>query len=245
MKNLIGKKAFVTAAAQGIGLATVMAFAKRGATVIAADINTEKLSELQGIDGVTLHSLDMLDRTEIHKTANKFGAIDVLVNCVGYVHHGTILDCSEADWAHAWDLNVTSMYRLIRAFLPSMLQNGGGSIINVASVVSNIKAAPDRLAYGTTKAAVIGLTKSVARDFIKDGIRCNAICPGTVHTPSWEGRVNNAENPEKARKDFIARQPMGRLGTAEEIAGAALYLASEEAAYLTGTSLIIDGGMSL
>ena len=181
--------------------------------------------------------LDVNNLQAIQQLAKEKGAVDVLFNCAGFVHHGSILDCEESDWEFSFDLNVRSMYRMIKAFLPAMLESGGGSIVNMSSVASSVKGLPNRFVYGASKAAVVGLTKSVAADFIKQGIRCNAILPGTVETPSWEGRVNLAEDPVQARKDFIARQPMGRLGTAEEIAAMAVYLASDDATFTTGTTI--------
>lgn len=242
--RLTGKTAFITAAAQGIGRATALAFAREGAKVIASDIDSARLAAIAD-KRIAVRLLDVTDAESIRHAADEIGVVDVLFNCAGYVPDGTVLECDEELWRRAWDLNVTSMYRLIRAFLPGMRAAGRGSIINMSSIVSSIKAVPDRFAYGTTKAAVIGLTKSIARDFVGDGIRCNAICPGTVHTPSWEARVAATPDPQKARADFIARQPMGRLGTAEEIAALAIYLASDESAYTTGTTLSADGGMAL
>lgn len=243
--RLAGKTALVTAAAQGIGRATVEAFAAEGAKVIATDIDDGKLSELEGIVGVETRHLNVLDLTAIESAAADIGAIDILFNCAGFVHHGTILDCGEEDWDFSFNLNAKAMYRMIRSFLPAMVENGGGSIINMSSVSSNVKGIPMRFVYGASKAAVIGLTKSVAADFISDDIRCNAVCPGTVQSPSLDGRINAFDDPEQARKDFIARQPLGRLGTAEEIAALVLYLAGDESAYTTGQHFIIDGGIAL
>src|SRR3954471_10091045 len=227
--RLSGKTALVTAAAQGIGRATALAFAREGSKVIATDVNQEKLSELKDTEGLTVRALDVLDATAIQALAADLGAVDVLVNCAGYVHNGTILECEEKDWDFSFDLNVRSMYRIIRAFLPAILERGqGGSIVNIASVASSVKGIPNRFVYGTSKAAVIGLTKSVAADFVTKGVRCNCIGPGTIDTPSLEGRIAAFADPVKARKDFIARQPIGRLGTADEMATAALYLASDE-----------------
>ena len=224
--RLQGKKALVTAAAQGIGRATVEALAREGASVIATDINPARLAELDGIPGVATRVLD------------------VLFNCAGYVHHGSILDCDEDAFEFSMNLNVRAMYRMIRAFLPAMLANGGGSIINMSSVSGSVKGIPLRFVYGTSKAAVIGLTKSVSADFLRQGIRCNCICPGTVQSPSLDDRINAFDDPVQARKDFIARQPLGRLGTAEEIAAMALYLAGDESAYTTGQHFIVDGGIA-
>ncbi|MEQ8395337.1 SDR family oxidoreductase [Thalassobaculum sp.] len=242
--RLQGKKALVTASAQGIGRATVEAFAREGAQVIATDLNAAKLAELDGVPGITTRVLDVLNAEAIKAAAGEIGPVDVLFNCAGYVHHGTILECDEAAFDFSMNLNVKAMYRMIRAFLPAMLSAGGGSIINMASVSSNVKGIPNRFIYGASKAAVIGLTKSVSADFLKQGIRCNAICPGTVQSPSLDDRINAFDDPVQARKDFIARQPLGRLGTAEEIAAMALYLAGDESAYTTGQYFIVDGGIA-
>jgi 2-keto-3-deoxy-L-fuconate dehydrogenase len=244
--RLSGKTVLVTAAAQGIGRATALAFAREGADVIATDVNLEKLSELEGTQGLKVRALDVLDTQAIQSLASEVGAVDALVNCAGYVHHGTILDCEEKDWDFSFDLNVRSMYRIIRAFLPAMLERGqGGSIVNIASVASSVKGIPNRFVYGTSKAAVIGLTKSVAADFVTKGIRCNAICPGTIQTPSLDDRIAAQGDAEAARKAFVARQPLGRLGTPEEIASMALYLASDESAFTTGQIHVVDGGISI
>ena len=244
--RLSGKTVLVTAAAQGIGRATALAFAREGAEVIATDVNLEKLSELEGTQRLKILALDVLDTQAIHSLASDLGAVDALVNCAGYVHHGTILDCEEKDWDFSFDLNVRSMYRIIRAFLPAMLERGqGGSIVNIASVASSVKGIPNRFVYGTSKAAVIGLTKSVAADFVTKGIRCNAICPGTIQTPSLDDRIAAQGDAEAARKAFVARQPLGRLGTPEEIAAMALYLASDESAFTTGQIHVVDGGISI
>ena len=243
--RLAGKKAVVTAAAQGMGRAFALAFAAEGAEVIATDLNQAKLNEMTGIAGISTRRLDVLDAAAIKALAAETGAIDVLANIAGFVHHGTVLETEEKDWDFSFDLNVKSMYRMTRAFLPGMLEKGKGSIINMASVASSLRGLPNRFAYGTTKAAVIGLTKSVAIDYIRQGIRCNAICPGTIETPSLDGRIAAFADPEAARRDFIARQPIGRLGTAEEIAFAAVYLASDESSYVTGTYIVADGGVTL
>lgn len=245
--RLAGKRAVVTAAAQGIGRATAVAFAREGAHVVATDVNADGLADLSGeVDAeVETRRVDVTRQSDVDALARDVGAPDVLFNCAGFVHHGTILDCDEKAWDFSFELNVKSMYRVLRAFLPSMRAAGGGSIINMSSIVSSQKGAPNRFVYGTTKAAVIGLTKSIAADFIADGIRCNAICPGTVSTPSLEGRIEAFEDPVAARADFIARQPMGRLGRAEEIAALAVYLASDESAYTTGAAHSIDGGWSI
>lgn len=241
-ERLAGKSVLVTAAAQGIGAAIARAAAQEGAKVIATDINTELVKQLNEVSGITTQHLDVTDQNEINKTIEAIGSLDVLCNCAGYVHHGSIMDCDEAAWDFSFELNVKSMYRMIRAILPNMLKAGGGSVVNIASVVSSIKGAPNRFVYGATKAAIIGLTKSVAADFVTDGIRCNAICPGTVQTPSLDERIAARGDPVEARKAFVARQPMGRLGTAEEIAALAVYLASDESTFTTGTTVVIDGG---
>ncbi len=241
--RLAGKSAVVTAAAQGIGRATALAFAAEGARVWATDINETALAELTG-ENIQTARLDVLDAGAIVEFAAARGAVDVLFNCAGYVHHGTILDCDEADWDFSNELNVRSCYRMIRAFLPAMLDAGGGSIVNIASVAGSIRGIPNRFVYGATKAAVIGLTKSIAADFIRQGIRCNAICPGTVQSPSLDERINAFDDPVAARQAFIARQPMGRVGDPEEIAALAVYLASDESSYTTGVAHLIDGGLT-
>ncbi|WP_341860854.1 SDR family oxidoreductase [Gymnodinialimonas sp. 57CJ19] len=241
MGRLDGKTCLVTAAGQGIGRASALAMAAEGARVIATDVNEAALSTLEGVE---TRLLDVRDPDAIASATAEIGAPDVLFNCVGFVANGTILDCDEDQWAFSNDLNVTSLYRMIRSFLPGMIENGGGSIINMSSVVSSVIAAPDRFAYGATKAAVIGITKSVAADFILKGIRCNAICPATVESPSLEDRLQATNDYEAARKAFIARQPIGRVGTPEEIAALVVYLASDDSAYTTGTAQIIDGGWS-
>ena len=238
--RLAGKTAFITAAGQGIGRASAELFRDQGARVIATDRDEALLA---GLAGCTSRRLDVTDKAAIDALAAEVGAVDVLLNCAGYVHNGTILECDEAAWAASNDLNVTSMFRICKAFLPAMLANGGGSIVNVASVAGSVKGVVNRFVYGTTKAAVIGLTKAIAADFVTKGIRCNAVCPGTVATPSLDQRLHAQGDYEKAKAAFIARQPMGRLGSADEIAYLALYLASEESAYTTGQVHIIDGGM--
>lgn len=243
--RLSGKTALITAAGQGIGRACAEAFAREGASVIATDINDKTLAELGTIAGITPRKLDVLNPDAVKAASQEVGAVDVLFNCAGFVHHGTILDCDEDAFDFSVNLNVRAMYRMIRAFLPAMLENGGGSVINMASVSGNLKGIPNRFIYGTTKAAVIGLTKSIAADFIRQGIRCNAICPGTVQSPSLDDRINAFDDPVQARKDFIARQPLGRLGTAEEIAAMAVYLAGDESAYTTGQAMIVDGGITI
>lgn len=243
--RLDDKTAVVTAAGQGIGRATAILFWREGARVIAADVNAATLATLgEEAPGIETSNLDVADAAAIAAFAARVGPIDVLFNCAGFVHHGTILDCSEEDWDRSFELNVRSMYRLARAFLPGMIERRSGNIINMSSIVSSVKGAPNRFVYGTTKAAVIGLTRSIAADFVGNGIRCNAICPGTVDTPSLQERIQAFDDPVEARKMFIARQPIGRLGTAEEIAALALYLASDESGYTTGTVHVIDGGWS-
>ncbi|QQP91133.1 SDR family oxidoreductase [Skermanella sp. TT6] len=244
--RLSGKTALVTAAAQGIGRATALAFAREGAEVVATDLNVDKLKELEGTERLTVRRLDVLDPEAIRQLAGELGALDALVNCAGFVHNGTILDCEEKDWDFSFDLNVRSMYRTVRAFLPAMLERGqGGSIVNIASVASSVKGIPNRFVYGASKAAVIGLTKSVAADFVTKGIRCNAICPGTIQSPSLDERIAATGDAEAARKAFVARQPLGRLGTPEEIAAMAVYLAADESAFTTGQIHIVDGGISI
>jgi len=239
--RLDGKSVLITAAAQGIGRATAERFAAEGAIVVATDINTEVLGTLKA-PKLTTRRLDVLDLDAVTAAEKEIGAIDVLVNCAGFVHHGTILDCAEKDFDFSANLNVRAAYRMIRAFLPGMLARKGGTIVNISSIASSIVGVPNRFIYGVTKAGLIGLTKSVAVDFVKNGIRCNVICPGTVETPSLGERIKALGNEEEARKNFIARQPMGRLGTAPEIAALALYLASDESAFVTGQEFIIDGG---
>ena len=244
-KRLTGKTTLVTAAAQGIGAATARAFAAEGAQVVATDVNADKLRELEGSSGITTRRLDVTDAAAVLASASELGALDVLFNCAGFVHHGSILECDETDWDFSFNLNVKSMYLTIRAFLPAMLDAGGGSIINVSSVASSVKGIAHRCVYGASKAAVIGLTKSVAADYIDRGIRCNAICPGTVDSPSLQERIAVFDDPEEARRAFVARQPLGRLGTADEIASMAIYLASDESTFTTGTAMVVDGGVTL
>jgi 2-keto-3-deoxy-L-fuconate dehydrogenase len=245
--RLKGKTAFITAAGQGIGRAIAETFVAEGANVIATDVDEGKLA---GLKGATARKLDARSSAAVAAMAKEFSPVDVLVNCAGWVHHGTVLTTSEDDWDRSFDLNVKSMHRTIHAFLPAMLKNGGGAIVNIASGASSVRGIPNRYAYGTTKAAVIGLTKSVAADFIRQGVRANAICPGTIETPSLDERIDTASKTtgaslDKVRQDFIDRQPMGRLGTAQEIAWLALYLASDEASYTTGQIHLADGGFAL
>ena len=245
--RLEGKVAVVTAAGQGIGRAIAEAFLREGARVWATDVDPAKLD---GLDGAERDTLDVLSNEAVEAFARKVGPVHVLANCAGFVAHGTVLDCDERTWEFSFDLNVKSMHRTTKAFLPGMLELGMGSIVNIASGASSVKAAPNRYVYGATKAAVIGLTKAVALDFIKEGVRCNAICPGTIQSPSLDERIGAlagslGKAEEEARSMFVARQPMGRLGTAEEIAHVAVYLAADESAFTTGTAVIVDGGWSL
>jgi 2-keto-3-deoxy-L-fuconate dehydrogenase len=242
--RLKGKIAFITAAGQGMGRAAAVAFAGEGARVWATDVNAKTLETLAATPNVTTRVLDVTDGAAVTRVAAEVGAIDVLFNCAGYVHHGTIADCTEQDWDKSFDVNVKSMYRVTRAFLPGMLGNGKGSIINMASVVSSIRGVPNRLAYGTTKAAVIGFTKAIAADYVRQGIRCNAVCPGTIDTPSLQARIDAFPDPVQARKDFVARQPMGRLGTTDDIAPLLVYLAADESSFATGAAFTVDGGMT-
>lgn len=245
MGRLDGKRAFLTAAGQGIGRATALAFAREGAEVVATDINAAALATLEG---VTTRVLDVRDRDAVAAAAVEVGGIDILFNCAGFVAHGNILECDEDAWAFSVDLNMTAMYRVTRAFLPGMLARGGGSVVNMASAAGSIQAAPSRFVYGATKAGVIGLTKSIAADFVAKGIRCNAICPGTIESPSMLGRLDalaeRMGSKDEATKFFMSRQPSGRLGTADEIAALAVYLASDESAFTTGAAIVIDGGWS-
>jgi 2-keto-3-deoxy-L-fuconate dehydrogenase len=245
--RLQGKKAVVTAAGQGIGRAIAEAFAREGARIYATDLD---LAKLEGLQGVERRPLDVRSTDAVDGLAKEIGPIDILVNAAGFVHHGTILECSEQDWEFSFDLNVKSMHRTIRAFLPGMLERGGGSIVNIASGASSVRGIPNRYVYGATKAAVIGLTKAVAADFIRKGIRTNAICPGTIQSPSLDDRIaeqaeRSGQGLETVRQAFIDRQPMGRLGTAEEVAALAVYLASDEASYTTGHIHLVDGGFAL
>jgi 2-dehydro-3-deoxy-L-fuconate 4-dehydrogenase len=249
--RLKSKVALVTAGGQGIGRAIAESFIAEGAIVIATDLAEDKL---RGLDAKRRSRLDARSADQIAALADEivsdFGALDILVNCAGFVHHGTVLDCSDNDWDFSFDLNVKSMHRAIKAFLPAMLEKKSGSIINISSAVSSIRGVPNRYAYGATKAAVIGLTKAVAADFIRQGIRCNAICPGTIESPSLDERIAALSSAtgrpaEAIRQDFVARQPMGRLGTPQEVAALAVFLASEEASYITGQTHIVDGGMAM
>jgi 2-keto-3-deoxy-L-fuconate dehydrogenase len=248
--RLQGKIALVTAAGQGIGRAIAEKFTDEGAKVIATDLDPNKLeglrAKLRKLDARSQDDIDALGRD----VGREFGPLDILVNCAGYVHHGTVLDCSDKDWEFSFDLNVKSMHRTIKTFLPAMLEKKAGSIVNIASTASSIRGIPNRYVYGTTKAAVIGLTKAVAADFIKQGIRCNAICPGTIESPSLEERITEqsrqtGRSPELVRQDFVGRQPMGRLGRPEEVAWLALFLGSDEASYITGHAYLVDGGMAM
>lgn len=241
--RLHGKRALITAAGQGIGRASALAYAREGAQVFATDVNEEALARLaeEDVPGIEIFTLDVMNRDAVEEVVGR-SQPDVLFNCAGHVDDGTILDATDAMWDFAFDLNVRSMFHTIRAALPGMLERGSGSIINMASVASSVVGAPNRFVYGTTKAAVIGLTKSVAKDFVARGIRCNAICPGTVETPSLHTRMKATGNYEAARKAFVERQPMGRLATPEEIAALTVYLASDESAFTTGQAHVIDGG---
>ncbi len=246
--HLANKTAFVTAAGQGIGRATALAFAAEGARVIATDVNEALVHQIAS-DRIHTARLDVLHTVDIDQAARDAGAVDILFNCAGFVHQGTILDATDDEWSFAFELNARSMFRAMRAFLPGMLKRGHGVILNMASVASSLKGVPSRFVYSATKAAVIGMTKSVAADYVTRGIRCNCLCPGTVHTPSLDERINAnaaaAGSVEAAREAFIARQPMGRLGTPEEIAALAVYLASDAAQFVTGQAVIIDGGLTL
>ena len=243
--RLKGKTCVVTAAGQGIGAATARAFAREGATVWATDIDAGKLAALASVDGVKTRRLDVLDQAAIAAFAGEVATADVLFNCAGFVHHGTVLDATDEQWDFAFNLNVRSMFWTIRAFLPGMLAKGCGSIVNMSSAASSVKGAALRCIYGTTKAAVVGLTKSVAVDYVSKGVRCNAICPGTVQTPSLDERISGLGGGADARQFFLQRQPTGRFGSADEIAALAVYLASDEAAFTTGTVNVIDGGWSV
>ena len=244
--RLEGKDIIVTAAGQGIGKATAIAFHNEGANVTATDINDKTLAELKKeFPKIKVYTLDSTDNNATLKFIKDVNKVDVLFNAVGFVHHGTILDCEEKDWNFSFDVNIKAMYFMCKAVLPLMIKQNGGSIINISSIASSLKGLPNRFVYGTTKAAIIGLTKSIASDFVKQNIRCNAIAPGTVFSPSWQDRVNQSPDPVQAKKDFIARQPMGRLGRAEEIAAMAIYLAGDESTFTTGNTFSVDGGMTI
>ena len=244
--RLEGKKIMVTAAGQGIGKATAIAFHNEGAHVIATDLNEKTLADLnKEYPNIKIKTLDSTDNKAILDFVKTLDEVNVLFNAVGFVHHGTILDCEEKDWDFSFDVNIKSMYFMCRAILPLMVKQNGGSIINVSSIASSLKGLPNRFVYGASKAAIIGLTKSIASDFVKQNIRCNSIAPGTVFSPSWQDRVNQSPDPVQAKKDFIARQPMGRLGTAEEIASMAIYLAGDESTFTTGNTFSVDGGMTI
>jgi len=243
--RLKGKIAFITAAGQGMGRAAAVAFAAEGARVWATDINAAALDSLASTPNVATRVLDVTDGAAVARIAAEVGGVDVLFNCAGYVHHGTIVDCTEQEWDKSFAVNIKAMYRVTRAFLPGMLVKGKGSIINMASVVSCVRGVPNRFAYGTTKAAVIGFTKAIAADYVKEGVRCNAVCPGTIDTPSLQERMNALPDPAQARKDFVARQPMGRLGTTGDIAPLLVYLASDESSFATGVAFTVDGGMTI
>ncbi len=245
-ERLQNKNIIVTAAGQGIGKATAVAFHNEGANVLATDINDKTLADLnKDYPNIKISKLDSTDKNAISEFTKKLDTVDVLFNAVGFVHHGTILECEEDAWDFSSNVNVKSMYFMCKAILPLMIKQNSGSIVNVSSCASSLKGFPNRFVYGTTKGAVIGLTKSIAADFVKKNIRCNSIAPGTVFSPSWQDRVNQSPDPVQAKKDFIARQPMGRLGTAEEIAAIAIYLASDESTFTTGTTFSVDGGISI
>ena len=245
-KRLKDKNILVTAAGQGIGKATAIAFHDEGASVIATDINDKTLKDLnEEYPNIKIQKIDSTKNNEILEFVKTLDKIDVLFNAVGFVHHGSIIECEEKDWDFSFDVNVKSMYFMCKAILPMMIKQNAGSIINVSSCASSLKGFPNRFVYGTTKGAVIGLTKSIAADYVKQNIRCNSIAPGTVFSPSWQDRVNQSPDPVQAKKDFIARQPMGRLGTAEEIAAVAVYLASDDSSFTTGTTISVDGGISI
>jgi len=250
MNRLKGKRAFLTAAGAGIGRATALAFAAEGATVIATDLKADLLADLKDHGIAETYSLDVRDTKAVRALAEKVGAVDILFNCAGFVHHGTVLTTSDEEWDFSFDINVKAMHRTIGAFLPAMLAHGGGSIVNIASGASSVRGIPNRYAYGASKAATIGLTKSVAADFIRQGIRCNAICPGTIQSPSLDQRIADQAKAQgkslaEVRQTFVDRQPMGRLGTAEEMAMLAVFLSSDESSYCTGQIYIADGGFAL
>ena len=250
MDRLKGKRAFLTACGAGIGRATAIAFAKEGAEVIATDLRPELIADLKGLGIATTDTLDVRNTDAVNALAKKVGPVDILFNCAGFVHHGTVLTTTDEEWDFSFDINVKAMHRTIRAFLPGMLDRGGGSIVNISSGASSVRGIPNRYAYGASKAAVIGLTKSVAADYIRKGVRCNAICPGTIQSPSLDQRIADqakalGKTEDEVRQMFIDRQPMARLGTAEEIAWLAVYLASDESSYTTGQAYLADGGFAL
>jgi 2-keto-3-deoxy-L-fuconate dehydrogenase len=250
MDRLKGKRAFLTACGAGIGRATAIAFASEGAEVIATDLKPELIADLKSRGIAATDSLDVRSTEAVNAIAKKYGAVDILYNCAGFVHHGTVLSTTDEEWDFSFDINVKAMHRTIRAFLPGMLQKGRGAIVNISSGASSVRGIPNRYVYGASKAAVIGLTKSVAADYIRQGIRCNAICPGTIQSPSLDQRIAEqakalGKTLEEIRQAFVDRQPMGRLGTAEEIAWLAVYLASDEASYTTGQAYLADGGFAL
>ena len=245
-KRLNNKNIVVTAAGQGIGKATAIAFCNEGANVYATDINNKTLEILnKDYPNIKIKKLDSTNKKAVEEFSASLKKVDVLFNAVGFVHHGSILECDEKDWDFSFNVNIKSMFFMIKSIIPIMIKQNKGNIINVSSIVSSLRGLPNRFVYGATKAAIIGLTKSIAADFIKNNIRCNAIAPGTIHTPSWEDRVKAFKDPAKAKKDFIARQPMGRIGTPEEVAALAVYLASDESDFITGIAHPIDGGMSI
>ena len=245
-RRLEGKKIIVTAAGQGIGKATAIAFHNEGAHVTATDLNDKTLADLnKEYPNIKVKTLDSTDNNAILEFVKTLDKVDVLFNAVGFVHHGSILDCEEKDWDFSFNVNVKAMYFMCKAILPIMVKQNGGSIINISSIASSLKGIPNRFVYGASKAATIGLTKAIASDFVKQNIRCNSIAPGTVFSPSWQDRVNQSPDPIQAKKDFIARQPMGRLGTAEEIASMAIYLAGDESTFTTGNTFSVDGGMTI
>lgn len=244
-ERLKGRTALITAAGQGMGRATVLAFVREGARVMATDVRTDLLAGFDGMDGVTTRVLDVLDDAAVASAIDDIGAVDILFNCAGWVHQGSLLDCGIADWDRSFDLNVRSMFVVTKAMLPKMIAAGGGVVLNMASVLGAHKAAPNRLAYAASKAAVVGFTRALAIDHVKQGIRCNCVCPGTVDTPSLGERIDAFADPAQARKDFVARQPMGRLATAEEVAETFVFLSSDESSFMTGQAIFVDGGMSL
>jgi NAD(P)-dependent dehydrogenase (short-subunit alcohol dehydrogenase family) len=243
--RLKGKTALITATGQGMGHAAALAFAREGAHVIATDVRADLLSAFDGKGAIKTRTLNVLDAAAVAKAVDEIGAVDILFNCAGWVHQGSLLDCSIEDWDRSFDLNIRAMFVMTKAMLPKMIANGGGVVLNMASVLGAHKAAPNRLAYAASKAAVVGFTRALAIDHVKQNIRCNCVCPGTVDTPSLNDRINAFSDPDQARKDFINRQPMGRLATAEEIAETFVFLASAESSFMTGQAVFVDGGMSL